>query len=86
MASYNVEWKSSAIKELKKLPKPIIDRVVLAVKSLASDPRPNGVRKLTGSECAYRIRVGEYRVVYNIFDKKLIIEIIKVRDRKDAYK
>jgi len=86
MASYNIEWKSSAAKELKKLPKPIISKVLLAVEALASEPRPNGVRKLTDTDKTYRVRVGEYRVVYNIFDRRLVIEVIRVRDRKNAYK
>jgi mRNA interferase RelE/StbE len=85
MASYSIEWKASASKELRKLPKPIIPRVLLAIEALIEAPRPEGVRKLAGSESTYRIRVGEYRVVYNIFDKRLVIEIIRVRDRKDAY-
>lgn len=86
MASYNIEWKSSAAKELKKLPKPIIAKIVLAVESLASEPRPSGVRKLTDTENTYRIRIGEYRVIYNVFDRRLVVEVIRVRDRKDAYK
>jgi mRNA interferase RelE/StbE len=86
MASYNIEWKSSAARELKKLPKPIIAKIIHAVEELALSPRPLGVRKLTDTENTYRIRVGEYRVVYNIVDRRLVIEIIRVRDRKDAYK
>ncbi len=86
MASYSIEWKSSAAKELKRLSKPIIPKIIFAVESLASEPRPNGVRKLTDTENTYRIRIGEYRVVYNIVDRCLVIEIIRVRDRKDAYK
>jgi mRNA interferase RelE/StbE len=86
MASYNIEWKSSAAKELRKLPKSVIARVLPAVEALADTPRPDGVRKLSGSENTYRIRIGEYRVVYNIFDRRLVIEIVRVRDRKEAYK
>jgi mRNA interferase RelE/StbE len=86
MASYSIEWKSASAKELRKLPKPVIARVVAAVEALAGDPRPDGVRKLAGSENTYRIRVGEYRVVYNIFDRRLVVEVVRVRDRKDVYK
>jgi mRNA interferase RelE/StbE len=86
MASYSIEWKASAAKELRRLPKQIIARVLPAVEALAMTPRPDGVRKLTGSENSYRIRVGEYRVVYNIFDRRLVIEVIRIRDRKEAYK
>jgi mRNA interferase RelE/StbE len=86
MGSYSIEWKASAAKELRKLPKPIISMILQAIVNLAEVPRPDGVRKLTGSQNAYRIRLGEYRVIYNIFDKRLVVEIVRVRDRKDAYR
>ncbi len=86
MVSYNIKWKSSASKELRKFPKPIIAKLMSAVDDLAKEPRPDGVRKLTASQNTYRIRVGDYRIIYNIFEERLVIEIIKVRDRKDAYK
>lgn len=86
MASYKIEWKNSAYKELQKLPRPMITRVVAAVSDLANDPRPQGVRKLVGSERSYRIRVGDYRVVYEIFEYRLVIEIVRVRHRKDVYR
>lgn len=86
MALYSIEWKSSAYKELKQLPRPTIARIVSAVDDLAREPRPDGVRKLTATQDTYRIRVGEYRIIYNIFDKRLLVVIIKVRDRKEAYR
>ncbi len=86
MATYSIQWKASAAKELKKLPRDIIKRILTAIADLATVPRPDGIRKLVGSESTYRIRVGEYRVVYNIFDDRLVIEVIRVRDRKDAYR
>ena len=86
MASYQIEWKRSAQRELEKLPRPMIKKVVVAVEKLATEPRPRGVRKLVGSDYTYRLRIGNYRLVYDVLDKKLIIEIIRVRHRKDAYK
>jgi mRNA interferase RelE/StbE len=86
MALYSIEWKASATKELKKLPRDTIKRVLEAVDGLASSPRPNGVRKLVGSESTYRIRVGEYRVIYNLFNARLVIEVIRIGDRKDVYR
>ena len=85
MASYSIEWKKSAVKELRKLPKKVITRILAAVETLTANPRPDGVRKLTDTESTYRIRVGDYRVVYNVYDRRLIVEVIRVRDRKDAY-
>lgn len=86
MGSYQIEWKRSAVKELRKLPRLMISKVVAAVDDLTSNPRPEGCRKLVGSEDTFRIRVGDYRVLYNIFETRLIIEIIRVGHRKDVYK
>ena len=85
MASFQVEWKNSASKELEKLPRQIITRVVAAVDDLSTNPYPHGARKLIGSERAYRIRIGDYRVIYHVFEKRLIVEIVRVRHRKDVY-
>ncbi len=85
MNSYKIEWKHSAVKELKHLPKQVIVRVLEAVERLASDPFPSGVRKLACAEHSYRIRVGDYRIVYNLISKTLILEVIRVGHRKNVY-
>lgn len=86
MDSYKIEWKRSAVKELEKLPRKTLARVIEAVDDLGHDPYPDGVRKLAGAERTYRIRVGDYRVLYSMFDDQLIIEIIRVKHRKDVYR
>jgi mRNA interferase RelE/StbE len=86
MASYRVEWKNSAYKELQKLPRPMITRIVAEVADLSNDPYPHGVKKLVGSEFSYRIRIGDYRVVYEVFENRLVIEIVRVRHRRDVYR
>ena len=86
MGSYQIEIKPSASKELEKLPGQIIPRVVAAINELVKDPYPQGVKKLTGFENTYRIRVGDYRILYNIYEDRLVIEIIRVRHRKEAYR
>jgi mRNA interferase RelE/StbE len=86
MASYQIEWKNSAYKELQKLPRQMIPKIVTEVGNLSNNPYPQGVKKLVGSEHSYRIRIGDYRVIYEIIENKLIIEIIRVRHRKDVYK
>ncbi len=86
MPSYTIEWKTSAKKELRKLPPQTIKRIITAVTELANEPHPVGHRKFTGSRHYYRIRIGNYRVIYNIFDGKLIIEIVRVAHRKDVYR
>lgn len=86
MDSYKIEWKLSAVKELKKLDKPIISRIVKTVESLSINPHPAGSRKLRAAEYTYRIRIGQYRVIYSIHIDILIIEIIRVGHRKNVYK
>jgi mRNA interferase RelE/StbE len=86
MDSYQIEIKPSASKELEKLPRQIIPRIVAAIRELAINPYPQGVKKLTGFEHTYRIRVGDYRILYNSYEDRLVIEIIRVRHRKEAYR
>jgi mRNA interferase RelE/StbE len=86
MDSYKIQWKRSALKELKQLPKEKVGPIFKAVEELALNPFPNKVKKLTDSEHGFRIRVGDYRIIYNIFSKTLIIEIVRVKHRKEVYK
>jgi mRNA interferase RelE/StbE len=86
MASCKIEWNRSARKELEKLPRQALARVVEAVDRLAFDPFHVGTRKLVDSEKTYRVRVGEYRILYAVYHEILIIQIIRVKHRKDVYK
>ena len=86
MALYKIEWKRAAKKELKKLDKQVILRVLQAVESLAEDPLRSGSKKLVGSNSIYRIRVGDYRIIYNIESSILTVEIIKVGHRGQVYR
>ncbi len=86
MDLYKIQWKRSALKELKQLPKESISPIFKSVEELVSNPFPNKVKKLADSEHSFRIRVGDYRVIYNIFSKNLIIEIVRIKHRKDVYK
>jgi mRNA interferase RelE/StbE len=85
MDSYSIEWKRSAAQELRKLPREVVGRVLKAVEQLAAEPYPSGVRKLVGAEHTYRIRVGDYRIIYSVMASALIIEIIRVGHRRDIY-
>ncbi|HEU0143682.1 MAG TPA: type II toxin-antitoxin system RelE/ParE family toxin [Nitrososphaera sp.] len=85
MASYKVEWKRSAVKELRDLPKDAVERILKAVELLSENPYPVGVRKLVGSEHTYRIREGDYRVIYTVTASSVVVEIIRVGHRKDVY-
>jgi mRNA interferase RelE/StbE len=86
MASYKIEWKPSARKEFESLPRQVIARLFNAIADLANNPHPGGARKLVGSEQAYRIRIGDYRVLYWVHGDQLMVEIIRVKHRKDVYK
>ena len=86
MKKYIINFTKSAAKEYRKLPLNIKSKVALAVDQLALDPRPTGVKKLVGSNNLYRVRVGDYRIVYEIYDNQLIILITRLRHRKDVYK
>lgn len=86
MASYQIEIKPSASKELGKLPRQMAIRVVASIKELADNPYPSGVKKLSGFDRTFRIRVGDYRVLYDIYENRLVIEIIRIRHRKDVYR
>jgi mRNA interferase RelE/StbE len=85
MASYRIEWKKSAIRELKNLPKEIVFRIVNAVGELSSNPFPDGVKKLSGTEQTFRIRIGSYRVVYTVSKATTVVEVIRVGHRKSVY-
>ena len=83
---YTVIIKKSAIKELENISKTSRLKIIEKIDDLATDPRPQGVRKLENSLNSYRIRVGNYRVIYTIQDQNLFVEVIKVADRKEAYR
>lgn len=85
MASYKVEWKRSAVKELRDLPKDAVERILKAVEQLTGNPYPIGVRKLVGAEHTYRIREGNYRVLYTVTASSMVVEIVRVGHRKDVY-
>ena len=70
MANYKIYFRRSAAKELRKLPKPTLQKVIKKVEALAIDPRPSGCEKLTAQE-RYRIQQGNYRIVYSIQDDQL---------------
>ena len=84
MARYKIEIKKSAVKELESIPSNDLKRILSKIKSLAENPRPIGSLKLSGDD-RYRIRQGNYRILYTIQDDILTIYIVKVGHRKDVY-
>lgn len=85
MASYSLRIKRSAAKEIEALPPKDRRRVVTKIEALASNPRPSGCEKLSGEE-KYRLRQGDYRMLYEIIDAALVVTVVKVGNRRDVYR
>lgn len=85
MAQYKIIVRKSVSKDLNKIPKKDVKRILTAIRSLSKDPHPPQSTKLSGEE-KYRLRCGVYRVLYEIQDEKLIVCIVRARHRKDAYR
>lgn len=85
MALYAVEFRRSAEKDLRRLDAALQQRVLRAATSLAKNPRPSGCRKLHGSE-SFRMRVGDYRIIYSVEDAVLVVAIERVRHRREVYR
>jgi len=85
MAQYRVIIRKSVSKDLKGVPQKDVRRILTAIKALADDPRPPGTKKLSGQE-RYRLRQGNYRILYEIEDDRLIVCVVRVRNRRDVYR
>jgi mRNA interferase RelE/StbE len=83
---YAVTFARSARKELEALDPPYADRVLARIEALANDARPAGARKLQGAQRLWRIRVGEYRVIYSVDDRNGMIDVVRIRHRRDVYR
>jgi mRNA interferase RelE/StbE len=86
MTSYRVEVSATAERQLRKLSRADQVRLIRAMQALSSDPRPPGCRKLSGYDDVFRVRVGRYRILYSIEDRRLVIIVLKVGNRKDVYR
>lgn len=84
--AYRIEIQRSAEKELAALSSTLQARIFKAIDGLVTEPRPNGCKKLSGGKNAYRIRVGEYRIVYEIYDGVLVVIVIRVAHRREVYR
>ncbi|MCB0912035.1 MAG: type II toxin-antitoxin system RelE/ParE family toxin [Propionibacteriaceae bacterium] len=81
--TYRVEIATAAVRQLRKLDRPAQRRVQAAIELLATEPRPNGARKLVGGNGELRVRTGDYRIVYEIHDNVLLVLVIAVGHRRD---
>lgn len=84
--SYRVELAPGVLKDLKKLELDVRKRIGKKLRDLEKDPRPSGCEKLSGAENVWRVRVGDYRILYEIHDQKLLVYVLGAGDRKEVYK
>ena len=83
--TYRIEFVKQSAKQLKSLSTEEQQRIKIKIDTLADVPRPDGVVKLTGEDSLYRIRVGNYRIIYSIQDNQLLILVLKIGHRRDVY-
>jgi mRNA interferase RelE/StbE len=86
MDSFRIEFARSATKDLRGIDRQWIPRILEAIENLADNPLPVGCKKLVGSEHTFRIRVGDYRIVYDIQGSELVVYVVRVRHRRDVYR
>ncbi|MEH2272103.1 MAG: type II toxin-antitoxin system RelE/ParE family toxin [Nostoc sp.] len=84
--SYAIAISKSVQKQIDNLPNDVIERVIEKIQNLALEPRPDGIVKLKGSDNEYRIRIGDYRVRYEINDESQLVQILQCKHRKDVYR
>jgi mRNA interferase RelE/StbE len=85
MGEYEIYFRESVWKDLKRIPKDDLQNILRRIKGLSEDPCPSGCEKLVGQD-RYRLRQGRYRIVYSIQDKELTVWVVKVGHRKDVYR
>ena len=85
MGRYRVVFRKSVAQDMRRIPNGDLRRILATIDSLSEDPRPAGIEKLSGQE-RYRVRQGHYRIIYEIKDDELIVIVVKVGHRKDAYR
>ena len=83
---YDIEITSAAHRDLKSLARDVLRRVDTKILGLADNPRPPGSKLLRGQERLYRVRVGDYRIIYQIEDDRLVVLVVRVRHRREVYR
>jgi mRNA interferase RelE/StbE len=86
VVAYTVELSNRAKRDLAALSAEVQTRIVKALRTLEANPQPPGVGKLKGEDSAYRLRVGDYRVLYEVHDKRLLVLVVKIGHRRDVYR
>lgn len=82
--TYRVEFTTAAVRQIKKLDRPTRDRILAVIESLVDDPRPPASTKLVGEAIAWRVRVGDYRVIYDVDDEVLTVTVVRAGHRREV--
>jgi mRNA interferase RelE/StbE len=83
---YEIVLARSARREIARIPIQMARRIFARIERLAKDPRPSGTRKLHGSDDLFRIRIGDYRIIYRVLEDDAMVDVIAIRHRSDAYR
>jgi len=83
---YEVLLERRAERDLKRLPKEVFDRLIPHLETLSENPKPSGCRKISGAKSDWRIRIGDYRVVYEVSEEENAVKVMRIRHRKDVYR
>ncbi len=83
---YEVVLERRAERDIKRLPEETFYRIVPQLKALSENPRPPGCRKITGSKNDWRVRVGDYRIIYEIDEREKAVKVMRIRHRRDVYR
>lgn len=86
MASYKIGIKKSAQKEIRKLPDGVRGKIIQKIQELYEQPIPSSAEKIKGLNNVYRLRQGNYRIIYYVFNEKLLISVVRIRHRKEVYR
>ncbi|MGH7966644.1 MAG: type II toxin-antitoxin system RelE family toxin [Candidatus Binatia bacterium] len=84
--AYTVELSNRAKRDLASLSAELQTRIIKALRTLETNPRPSGIEKLKGENNAYRLRVGDYRILYEVYDKVLLVLVVKIGHRREVYR
>jgi len=84
--AYRVEIAPAARRQIKRLKKAVQERIISSVDALGEEPRPAGIKKLSGAKELYRVREGDYRIIYQVQDEVLLVLVVKVGHRRDVYR
>ena len=85
MGKYRIVFRKSVVQDLRPIPNRDLRKILAAIESLSEEPRPSGIERLSGQE-RYRVRQGNYRIIYEINDKQVVVTVVKVGHRKDIYR